>query len=91
MNIQEIIERNYQAAVKRGKITNKTDCSHFATDIRNEVTELEMSLSTSKINTFDVSELADIILVSFSLARHFGYDIEKELIKKTLYNEIRKD
>lgn len=91
MELQEIIERNYQAAVKRGKITNKTDCSHFATDIRNEVTELEMSLSISKINPFDVSELADIILVSFSMARHFGYDIEKELSEKTLYNEIRKD
>lgn len=57
MELQEIIERNYQAAVKRGKITNKTDCSQFATAIRNEVTELEMTLSVSKINPFDVSEL----------------------------------
>ena len=91
MEIKEIVERNYRAAIRRGKITNSKEAHQFATDIRNELTEFEMSLSVSKINPFDVKELADIILVCFSTARHFGYDIEKELINKTLYNEIRED
>ena len=90
MNIQEIIERNYQAAVKRGKIHRYMNEHAFHKAIDGEVTELYNTLG-GVINPFDVSELADIILVSFSMARHFGYDIEKELIKKTLYNEIRKD
>lgn len=90
MNIQEIIERNYKSAIKRGKINSNMNEHSFHKAIDGEVTELYNTLG-GRINPFDVSELADIILVSFSMARHFGYDIEKELIKKTLYNEIRKD
>ena len=90
MNIQEIITRNYYATYKRGKIVEATNERQFLNAIKNEVTELERSMG-NPTTLFDVKELADVVLVCFSMAKHFGYDIEKELINKTLYNEIRID
>ena len=90
MEINEIIERNYNATVRRRLITNKTTCSQFATAIRNELVELEDTLDKSKITLFDISELADIVLVCHSMAKHFGYNLVSEMEKKTLFNETRK-
>ena len=70
MTIQEIIERNYNATVKRGQINGKTEPYHFVDKINSEVTELSESLSVSKVNPFDIKELADVVLVCYSTAKH---------------------
>lgn len=89
MTIQEIVERNYNATVKRGLITNQTDVSQFINDIEKELDELKISVNASKINPFDPKELTDVVLVCFSMSKHFGYNIQKELESKTIYNETR--
>lgn len=98
MDIKEIAKRNYDAAVRRGLIEIKSDKTMngplpFILDMENEVKELEESILYEKYNQpkFDKTELADIVLVCFSMAEHFGIDLVKEMEEKMLYNEKRID
>jgi NTP pyrophosphatase (non-canonical NTP hydrolase) len=90
MTIKEIINRNYAAQLKRGKITKKIDFYDWIIDIRDEVNELWNSYPKHN-STFDEKELADIILVCLSMSKHYNIDIVKVLEEKTKYNEERKD
>jgi NTP pyrophosphatase (non-canonical NTP hydrolase) len=89
-SIEEIINRNYTAQLKRGKITSKIDFYDWIIDIRDEVNELWNSYPKHN-STFDEKELADIILVCLSMSKHYNIDIVKVLEEKTKYNEERKD
>ena len=91
MTIQEITKRNYEATVRRGQINNQTHVGNFSNKLHEELTELQLTLSVSQINPFDIKELADIALVCFAMAQHFGYDLVSEMEKKMLYNEKRED
>jgi hypothetical protein len=92
MEIQEIINRNYAAQLRRGTITEETRLYEFINKLQEEKEELYESWANSSIhNYFNPSELADVILVCFAMAKHFNVDILTELEKKTLYNEIRED
>ena len=88
MDIHEIINRNYQATVKRGLITPDTGKSDFTYKINEELAELnlEVYFGTSEK---EAVELADVILVCLAYAKHFNIDILKELENKVKYNEIR--
>jgi NTP pyrophosphatase (non-canonical NTP hydrolase) len=90
MTIKEIINRNYAAQLKRGKVTSKIDFYDWIIDIRDEVNELWNSYPKHN-STFDEKELADIILVCLSMSKHYNIDIVKALEEKTKYNEERKD
>jgi NTP pyrophosphatase (non-canonical NTP hydrolase) len=90
MTIEEIINRNYTAQLKRGKVTKKIDFYDWIIDIRDEVNELWNSYPKHN-STFDEKELADIILVCLSMSKHYNIDIVKALEEKTKYNEERKD
>jgi NTP pyrophosphatase (non-canonical NTP hydrolase) len=90
MTIKEIINRNYAAQLKRGKVTKKIDFYDWIIDIRDEVNELWNSYPKHN-STFDEKELADIILVCLSMSKHYNIDIVKALEEKTKYNEERKD
>jgi NTP pyrophosphatase (non-canonical NTP hydrolase) len=90
MTIQELINRNYAAQLKRGKVTSKIDFYDWIIDIRDEVNELWNSYPKHN-STFDEKELADIILVCLSMSKHYKIDIVKALEEKTKYNEKRKD
>jgi NTP pyrophosphatase (non-canonical NTP hydrolase) len=90
MTIEEIINRNYTAQLKRGKVTKKIDFYDWIIDIRDEVNELWNSYPKHN-STFDEKELADIILVCLSMSKHYNIDIVKVLEEKTKYNEERKD
>ena len=90
MTIKEIINRNYAAQLKRGKVTKKIDFYDWIIDIRDEVNELWNSYPKHN-STFDENELADIILVCLSMSKHYNIDIVKVLEEKTKYNEERKD
>jgi NTP pyrophosphatase (non-canonical NTP hydrolase) len=89
-SIEEIINRNYTAQLKRGKVTSKIDFYDWIIDIRDEVNELWNSYPKHN-STFDEKELADIILVCLSMSKHYQIDIVKVLEEKTKYNEERKD
>ena len=89
MKIKEIQERNYRATVKRGQITKKTNFYDFLRKTHEEVQELyDDYIHTGNV---DPLELADIILVCMSLAKHNKIDIDKALQAKVIINENRKD
>jgi hypothetical protein len=87
MDINEIIERNYQATVKRGLITPDTSTFKFIDKIEEEVDELKNEYMLFKC--VDKEELADIILVCLAMAKHYDIDIMKALEEKTKFNETR--
>ena len=92
MNIQEIVKRNYDANVKRGKISNRTSFSDFWFKAIEEMNELAVSnAKQGYTGVFDPLEAIDVILVNCSLLHHFGYDVAKLLEEKTIINENRKD
>ena len=93
MTIQEIIDRNYAATVKRGQINKKTSIVDFLDKIHEEVYELESSYldALSYLETFDKKKLADITLVCFAMAKHYKIDLIKTMEEKMLYNEQRID
>lgn len=88
-DIQQLIDRNYAAQIRRGQITSDTTFSDFKLKINEELKELSNSYYEN-VN-FDPKELADIILVCFSMAKHFNIDIMEVLSEKVAYNEKRED
>jgi len=92
MKIEEIIDRNYAAQVKRGQITMKQPLSVFIHKIDEEVKEFKNSYTNDGYyEDIDDKELIDIMLVCFSMAKHFGIDWQKVMIEKVEYNETRED
>jgi hypothetical protein len=87
MNLIEIQNRNYQATVKRGLITPKTTESEFIAKLFEEVRELDNSRRF--FGKFDPYELADVMIVCLSIAKHYDVDIIKSLEDKTIINEKR--
>ncbi len=79
--MQQIIESNYESIVKRGLINEKTTLKDFLNKLDEEVMEFKEDNR--------IEELADIILVCLNIARHYGIDIENELIKKIQINNNR--
>ena len=89
MDIKEISKRNYEATKRRGLIDSNTDSIEFIDKIGEELHELDCSLDLK--GNFDKTELADIALVCFAMAEHFGIDLVAEMESKMKYNEIRED
>lgn len=92
MTIQELIDRNYAAQVKRGQITMKQTLNDFLNKIDEEVNEFKKSYKNDGYwEDIDDKELIDIMLVCFSMAKHFGIDWQKVMTEKVEYNETRGD
>lgn len=92
LTIQQIIDRNYQATVKRGLIKPDTLAIEFIYKINDELNELTDSYTYDENDeTFDEKELADIALVCFAFAKHRGIDLLKVMEEKTIFNEQRED
>jgi NTP pyrophosphatase (non-canonical NTP hydrolase) len=90
MTIQELIDRNYAAQIKRGQINNESTFWNFSDKIQDELNEFDDSyIQTNK--DFDSKELIDIMLVCFSMAKHFGIDWKQVMKDKVEYNEKRED
>ena len=89
MDIKEIASRNYKATVRRKQIFKETSLFTFYRKIDEERKELLATWDGG--SKFDPSELADIALVCFSIAEHFGVDLQKEMEKKMKYNEEREN
>ena len=88
VNIDDVVDRNYFANVSRGKISDKTNVRDFLAKIYEEVDELIDSYGCDR---FDKVELADVTLVCFSMAKHFGINLIDEMQKKMKVNEKRND
>ena len=91
MELNEIIKRNYEATVKRGQINSKTTFDDFVAKTDEEVQELINSYFKKEYNPFDPKEVIDVILVQTALLHHYGFDTEKLLSEKMLFNEQRPD
>ena len=87
MTIEQIIERNYKATVKRGLISESTVFKDFINKLKEEVTELEAEKFTDNMAV----EMADVALVIFAMAEHYNINLIAEMERKTLYNEKRND
>jgi len=88
--LTDITNRNYEATKRRGLITNSTSMFEFVNKMHEEVNELHDSYNTARIRCiFDPSVLADITLVCFAMAEHYGIDLIEEMRKKTEFNETR--
>ena len=96
MNLNELSKRAFVCALKRKKVKRSTPPCLAVKDIQSELIELEQALHkvrSKHIPLFDehTEELADVIIVSLSLAGLMGYDIEAAILAKMAYNEKRKD
>lgn len=95
LDISEIIDRNYQATVRRGLINENTPIYDFLRKINEEYKELYCSYIDPLIHNdelgFDPKELADIALVCFAMATHYNIDLLKVMEQKTIFNEQRPD
>ena len=85
--MKTIIEFNYQTIVNRGLINRSTSEDDFILKLKEEVEEF-VNASKNNVGNFN-EELADIILVCLNISKHYGIDIEKELINKILKNSTR--
>jgi len=89
VNLDDVVDRNYFANVKRLKISDKTTVRDFLGKIHEEVGELIESWDGC--DSFDKVELADVTLVCFSMAKHFDINLIDEMEKKMKVNEKRND
>ena len=89
VNLDDVVDRNYFANVKRLQISDKTTVMDFLSKIHEEVGELIESWDGC--DSFDKVELADVTLVCFSMAKHFDINLVDEMEKKMKVNEKRED
>ena len=87
MAIEQIIERNYKATLRRGLISESTGFKDFINKLKEEVDELEAEKFTGNMPV----EMADVALVIFAMAEHYNINLIAEMERKTLYNEKRND
>jgi len=92
MTLQEIIQRNYSATVKRGLIKPETTDFDFVEKLEHETIELSNDLKHFHISKKSCRmEMADCALVLFAMAKHFDIELLKAMEEKVIYNEQRKD
>ena len=89
VNLDDVVDRNYFANVRRGQISDKTAVRDCLSKIYEEVGELIESWDGCV--SFDTVELADVTLVCFSMAKHCDINLVDEMAKKMKVNEKRKD
>ena len=89
VNLDDVVDRNYFANVRRGQISDKTTVRDCLSKIYEEVGELIESFDGD--DSFDKVELADVTLVCFSMAKHFDINLVDEMEKKMKVNEKRND
>ena len=89
VNIDDVVARNYFAQIRRGKISEKTTVRDCLAKIYEEVGELIESWDGC--DSFDKVELADVALVCFSMAKHFGINLVDDMAEKMKVNEKRND
>lgn len=86
-DIQQLIDRNYAAQIRRGKDLSPIACLGQINEEVKEYNDAFIFLSEKE----QKDELADIILSCFTKAKVMGWDIMQVLSEKVEYNEKRLD
>ena len=79
----------YQCAVKRGKVTPQTTRKQFLEAIASEL--IELSQCEKSYEKDFKNELADIVLVCYSIAENYCINLDTAIEIKHNYNLTRKD
>ena len=95
MKAKDLIDRNYKAELELGKVFPRTSGFDYVTRLQTKVKRIEIALQEIKrTNTIGErffnekkTELTELIMVAFSMAKHFNIDTFKEIEKKVLINE----
>lgn len=87
-DIQQLIDRNYAAQIRRGQ--NLTPIACLA-KINEEIEEYNKEWAYVNNEEAQQKELSDIILSCFTNAKVMGWDIMQILSEKVAYNEKRED
>lgn len=82
-----IYQRNYDAVVKRGLISDKTTDFQFLNKLIEETKEVEDSIYDSPEKTNE--EIADVVVVGINWLIHRGCNVEEMLIQIAEKNEKR--
>jgi len=90
MDLNEIIDLNYNSTVRRGQITENTTNKQFVKKLLEEAVELSNTVFADG-EEFDKYELADCMLVCTAFAKHKGINILKLMEEKAIYNSKRID
>ena len=77
----------YKCAVKRGKVTPQTTRKQFLEAIASELLEL----AQNKYREDDEFELADIVMVCYSMSHHNDIALDQAIKDKHEFNLRRKD
>lgn len=85
--MKNIIELNYRVTRNRGLINNKTTDREFVMKLEEEVQEFVDAFLHGDGDYGH--ELADIILVCFNIAKHYGLDVEYQLLTNISKNISR--
>lgn len=87
---EEVQRRNYEANVRRGKITDSTTKLDFAYKALEEINELIESINNGDEEN-EKTERADVVHVIEAMSYHDAFDLQKEKELKMRYNETRLD
>lgn len=85
MNLNSFRNLVYNDAVNHGLWTGQETMGEIVDLIRDEVRELECAVTRENFT----EELADVIIMSLSVAGHLGIDIDAEVRKKIEINRER--
>lgn len=92
LSFDEIIDRNYNATVSRGLISNRTSFADFILKLNEEIGEFISAHKYERGDTGKIEEeLADIALVVTAMAKHMQINLKMQMEKKMKINEIRSE
>jgi len=87
---EEVQRRNYNANVRRGKITDQTTKLEFVEKAEEELHELKMAIINNDEEN-EKEERADVVHVMEAMAYHLAHDLQLSKELKMFKNEVRKD
>ena len=85
-DLESKLDKQYQAIVNRGAITNETDEFDFVNKLYEECQEVFDSSFLTKSQ-----EYIDVFCVVYNRFKHLGIDIKKELNQNIKHQQTRKN
>lgn len=90
LTAEEVQRRNYNAQLRRKKITDQTTKLEFVEKCEEELHELKMAIINNDEEN-EKEERADVVHVMEAMAYHFAHDLHKSKELKMYVNEKRTD
>lgn len=89
--MKDLIKRNYESTVKRGKINLLTSQDEFYHKASEELFEIRCEMKGNEMSKSMAIEITDLMLVCQNWLTHNGYDVEQLASEKITFNENRND